>query len=77
MAIFIVKLLCFSFKIETEDDERMADDDVDSIISPGTEESVIRSSIGAQSREKQRLSGSESCINETTSHDKSDSQDKG
>ena len=55
----------------------MADDDVDSIISPGTEESVIRSSIGAQSREKQRLSGSESCINETTSHDKSDSQDKG
>ena len=77
MAIFIVKLLCFSFQIETEDDERMADDDVDSIISPGTEESVIRSSIGAQSREKQRLSGSESCINETTSHDKSDSQDKG
>merc|ERR1711994_633269 len=54
--------------VRKDDDERVADDDVDSIISPGTEESVIRSSIGAQSREKQRLSGSEPCINETTSH---------
>ena len=60
-----------------EDDDRMTDDDVDSIMSPGTEETIVRTSVGGQSREQQHSNFSESRLNETGSNHENDLHDKG
>ena len=46
-------------------------------MSPGTDESIIRSSVGGQSREKDGYGYSESGLIETRSYDEDELQDKG
>ena len=55
----------------------MTEDDVDSMISPGTEETMVRNSIDGQSREQQHLSFSETGWNEDTSHHENELHDGG
>ena len=63
---------------ETEEDEKTDDDDdIDSIISPGTDDTIIRTSVGGQSRENDGYGNSVSGLIETRSHHEDELQEKG